>query len=878
MAGARALGATLARVADLLAGHHIVAAERLLADLLADGSALAAAPRDQRCRVFIEWGWIHGATQRYETARQALATAVELAEELRPRNLLCEALRESGIVARYQGDFRRADGLLERSELIARQDGYDLELGQALFLRATIAHHQARFAVARDLLQQATEAARRCAPIAEARQLLGDIFREQAVSARVARDYDTARGFLIQAREEYEALGRRVGIANADRELGAVYESLGDDASAYRHYFSAFSAYLRTGRRIGAAQVARRAGHLDLMSGVTDSATLSRAKRRFAQALRLGGGEPGNAVLTTIFQGRLARMEGDLEAADRLLGDAVRICSLLEQDPGVVRDLSQIALEYGRVARERGDRTQAISFFRQALAVLHDTDDPGPASLAHYELAFELIQADEVASALKHAIASFTLNEANGRRLHDPAERRSFYVRHSETYSLAMHCAARAQDGHAALTVAMAARSEALAAFVRAGARLAPQLKDLIDEISLTAAEAERREPDVRHTAPGRLQELYVRLEHEASRQMRQAMTEKGADAEEAIASLPAGGYALLLDVLEEDNTICNRVWVSPGGKVTVDEVIFPQRVRHFLDSYHAGRYGAAWRPQQDDLAELGQAVVPPGLAAAIAAGANPALVISTGSLLSPVPVAALRVNGRYLAEQAQLALVPSFALWASLRTRPARAGHGTLAFLDTGLPGWRREEAALRAALAPLHLAGPGELRDRLADATTYAAVVISAHGLPSHTGESGGESREHPNLAQALALGASDRLTAAELLTCRLPDALITPSCWSGRLTVRVGAEPLGLPTAALIAGARWVLAGTVDIGSTPTASLMSAFYRNLNAGLTPAAALQAAQVKFLRIRPHTAPGTWAGLTIVGDGFRAFQTPPLP
>ena len=88
-----------------------------------------------------------------------------------------------------------------------------------------------------------------------------------------------------------------------------------------------------------------------------------------------------------------------------------------------------------------------------------------------------------------------------------------------------------------------------------------------------------------------------------------------------------------------------------------------------------------------------------------------------------------------------------------------------------------------------------------------------------------------------------------------------------------VRTAIEPLGLPTAALVAGARRVLAGTVDIGDSPTATLMGAFYQGLSGGLTPAAALQRAQVGLLRSR--TIPGSWAGLTIVGDGFTPLYGP---
>jgi CHAT domain-containing protein/tetratricopeptide (TPR) repeat protein len=877
-AGQPDLGAVLAQVADLLAVHRLPAAERLLAGLLTGGELAAATP-EERCRIHLEWGWIHGATQRYDTARSALGAAVAAAEELRPRNLLCEALRESAVVARYEGDFDSAGRLLARCELIARQDGYDLDLGQALFVQATLAHHRGAFPHAAALLEQAASAAQRCAAGPESALLRADICREQAVSARVARDYDRARDLLAEARDRYERLGRRVGVANVERELGAILEQLADDPGARRHYLRAFSAYLRAGRRIGAAQVARRVGHLDLITGLEDRVALARARRRFAQSLRLGGGEPSNAALTTLFQSRLARQHGDLDAAEGLLDEAVRRYTALGEGQDVARDLSQVALEYGLVARERGDRATAISLFRTALDALQEADDPGPASLAHYHLAFELIQADEVNEALRHARVSFTLNEANGRRLQDPAERRSFYRDHSDTYGLAMHCAARAGDGRTAFVIAVAARSEALAAFVRTGARLSPRLHELIGEITLTAAEAGSAYgggdgPAGRgSTAADRLEELYARLEHQTSRQMRQTMTEHDADPDEIISTLPADGHALLLDVLEEDDTICQRVWVSAGGEIMVDEVIFPAPVRAFLDSYHYAREQAAWRPQQHELAELGRAVLPPGLAEALGAGVNPPLIISTGSLLGPVPVAALRINERYLVEQAQLAIVPSMALWAALRTRPVRAGRGTLAYLDPELPSSGREDLALRSALAPVRRVDARQLRRELADASSYAAVVISAHGIPHESGGVQGGGRErHAGLAQTLALTGSERLTAAELLTCRLPEALITPSCWSGRLTVRAAVEPFGLPTAALAAGARWVLAGSVDIGDTTTASVMGAFYDKLGAGATPAAALQRAQVSFLRSRPRTTPGTWAGLTIVGDGFTSF------
>ncbi|WP_113705569.1 CHAT domain-containing protein [Nonomuraea lactucae] len=848
--------ATLSRVVALIDAHQLDSAERLLKPLMQDSPSL---PPDRRTRVLLEWGWLHGATQRYVPAREALAEAVAVAESLRSWRLLCEALRESGTVARYEGEFQAADRFFERSEQVARDEGHDLELGQALFQRGTVAHHVGEFVKARRLLQEAGRAAERCPPSEAAVQLLADVRRECAVSARLVRDFDTARELLVQSLDSYRSIGRRVGAANAQRELGAVLEQVGNEREARRYFTEAFTGYMRAGRRMGAAQVARRLGYLDLLAAVGDAAAARRARRRFTQALRLGGGEPVNRVLSTLYLGKLARLEADLDAAEELLYETVQQYSGMEAGQGVARGLSQVAMEAGLIARERGDRAAAIARFHDALAALRVADDPSAASLVHYHLATDLILMDEVKQATHHAVAAFSLNEAAGRRLLDPAERRSFYEAHRETYGLALHCAARSGDGRAALRVATAARSDALAAFVRAGARFTPQLHELVQDITLASAEPGQQAED-------RLRDLYGRLEHETSRQMRRTV-EADTDLDEMIASLPRGGHALLLDVLEEDDTFCNRIWLSPDGVPHVDEVILPMGVRRFLDAYHQAREEAAWRPQRDDLAALGHTIVPDGLAEALAAGANPPLVIGTGSVLGPVPLAAVMIEGRYLAEQAQLAVVPSLALWPALRSRGHRPGRGTLAYFDSNVPGWRRENAALQATLAPVDLAGADEVRGMLADASAYAAVVISAHGA-SPEQEQDGVGR-HPGLAQALELTPDDLLTAAELLGCRLPDAFITASCWSGRLAVRAAIEPLGLPTAALLAGARWVLAGTVDIGSTSTATLLAGFYRELADGMTPAAALQRAQTAYLSQRPDTAPGTWAGLTIIGDGF---------
>ena len=272
--------------------------------------------------------------------------------------------------------------------------------------------------------------------------------------------------------------------------------------------------------------------------------------------------------------------------------------------------------------------------------------------------------------------------------------------------------------------------------------------------------------------------------------------------------------------------------------------------------------------------------MVPAGLVGALKEASQPPnLVLCTGNLLGAVPVAALRVGDSYLAELAYLSVVPSLDLWESLRSRRPGSGTGILAYVDPELPGARREQAALGRSLPSVTWTTAGELRQKLTDATRYAAVVIAAHGSPpiAATGPHL-EGAARAGLAQSLALGTNDYLTAADLLTAKLPSGLITASCWSGRLPAQTAMETHGIPTAALIAGARWVLAGVVDTGGITAGRLMSTFYEKLSAGTPPAEALHHAHREFLDRRPTAPPGGWASLSVVGDGCTPFSIDTLP
>jgi CHAT domain-containing protein len=75
------------------------------------------------------------------------------------------------------------------------------------------------------------------------------------------------------------------------------------------------------------------------------------------------------------------------------------------------------------------------------------------------------------------------------------------------------------------------------------------------------------------------------------------------------------------------------------------------------------------------------------------------------------------------------------------------------------------------------------------------------------------------------------------------------------------------IGLPRAFLLAGARRVIATSVDVGDLPTAGLMHALYKGLqHAADNPARALLSAQRALLGNPKTSWPGAWATFFVVG------------
>src|SRR5207253_744171 len=177
--------------------------------------------------------------------------------------------------------------------------------------------------------------------------------------------------------------------------------------------------------------------------------------------------------------------------------------------------------------------------------------------------------------------------------------------------------------------------------------------------------------------------------------------------------------------------------------------------------------------------------------------------------------------------------------------------------------PRARRTDAAASAALVIAHgsdglLPGAlieGETVARLFGATRLFDAQATVANVRRHIRAADvvhvaahGHARPDAPLFSHLRL-ADGQLTALDCLDLEIDCELVTLSaCETGHAVVAAGDEPIGLTRSLLYAGARSVIQSLWRVDDDATRRLMSDMYARLRAGAGRAAALRAAQCRFL------------------------------
>lgn len=244
-------------------------------------------------------------------------------------------------------------------------------------------------------------------------------------------------------------------------------------------------------------------------------------------------------------------------------------------------------------------------------------------------------------------------------------------------------------------------------------------------------------------------------------------------------------------------------------------------------------------------------------------------LVIIPDAALGTVPFAALvDPAGKYVIERYSVVIAPSAAVFARLASRPQPAPREPHLLLISGPAGRegdiRQLTSAQREANAvkSIYRHAPDVVSDDRDAATfeTRAADADVIHFIGHAELPGGGR-------GGALVTGGGP-LNVRRIASMRLrrTRAVILAACGTARGQHRGGEESISIARAFLAAGAPSVVATLWPIDDDPAAEFFPRLHHHLANGLSPADAVRATQLEWIRKR-DAPPGLWAAVQTIGS-----------
>ncbi|MGH9279621.1 MAG: CHAT domain-containing protein, partial [Acidimicrobiales bacterium] len=329
------------------------------------------------------------------------------------------------------------------------------------------------------------------------------------------------------------------------------------------------------------------------------------------------------------------------------------------------------------------------------------------------------------------------------------------------------------------------------------------------------------------HRAPGRAAAAGLRGLH--------AVVEPGALALAALEETLAGRALLeiveldgqlLAVVLADGTATLHRLGARAAVANELDGLRFSLR-RLALDAGSPASLAAASDAATYAAKRLDSLLIEP---AAARVRDRPLVIVPTG-ILHGIPWSVLpSLVGR------TTTVAPSAAFFCRTRAPERRPGQGTVLVAGPGLSNAEEEIDSLASRY-------PGATR-LVGDAATVGTVTAALDGAAlAHVAAHGTFRADNP-LFSSLKL-ADGPLTVYDLEALeRTPPTLVLSACESGLSGVCSGDELMGLASALFALGTATLVASVVPVPDAAARELMVSFHRNIQAGLSPAAALARAQ----------------------------------
>ena len=274
---------------------------------------------------------------------------------------IANALRRQAEVRRVRGAVDEGEELAWLSLEIAERHGLAAEAARALNVIASLHYARAEFDAAKTLFEEALERAR----AVRDGDLIGLACQNLGVLANIRGDLLEARVLYLESIASSVRSGDKTTSMLVYHNLGMVCGDLGDWLEAELYFDRGID-------------LADRAGNLPLLARLYASraeplihlAELGRARKSLARARDLAeqvSDAVGGAAVER-FSGVIARLEGDLPAAERHLQRALEIAAAGGAELELAQAIGSLATVralQGRPAEERGLLEEALAAFRR---------------------------------------------------------------------------------------------------------------------------------------------------------------------------------------------------------------------------------------------------------------------------------------------------------------------------------------------------------------------------------------------------------------------------------------------------------------------------------------------------------------------------------
>ena len=863
-----------------------VAAEEVLA-----ASLVAAKTEDERIalmtlekelmtaelwKALIRQGVRQYSQSNYPQALTIDQLALSIAEQMRDKDGIAQALHDMGAVQYSQGNYGLALESFHRSLILRKVLGDRVKIASSLTNLGIVYGSQGNHRLASEYYQKALGEFES----AGHKLGLGAVLNSIANTYFFQGNYGLAVENYEKALKYFEALGHRAGEAISLNNIGNIRQKQGDYDSALDYYQKSLKLKEALGNKAGIAASLQNIGKGYRLQGRYDLA-LDYLKKSLAQSEAIG--EKAGEALALGEIGILYYSQGDYEKA---LEFAERAAVIEAQIDG--REvLWEARTTAGRAYQALNQPVQARRAFEEAIA----------------------------------AVESLRTQVAGG----EQEQQRFFDDRVSPYHAMVELLVAQNKTGEA-LAYAERARARVLLDVMQSGRsniaksmtaqesenerRLRSEQVALNSQVS---RELLRPQPDQTRLADVRARLQKARLEYEAFQTSLYAVhpelrVQRGeakiVTLEEAAGLLPEAQSALLEYVVTDEKTYL--FVLSKGGGVNQRDVnlkVYTLAIKRkeLSDLAAAFRQQLARRDSNFRQAaiRLHDILVKP--AQAELKGKQTLVIVPDGALWE-LPFQALHdSSGRYLIEDHALSYAPSLTVlreMSKFRKRKAEDRATSTTLLAMGNPTLgtetvdslklvHRDEKLGPLPQAELEVKTLGQLygaaqskvyigaearEDRLkAEAGRFGVLHLATHGILNDASPM----YSQVVLAQSAEGTSEDGLLEAwEIMKLDLnADLVVLSACETGRGRVGAGEGIIGLTWAIFVAGSPATVVSQWKVESASTTRLMLDFHRNLQpkikkSRVSTAKALQGAAVKMLRSADYRHPFYWAGFVVVGDG----------